>query len=61
MTDYYEMLEQLRTGQLDQFVLEATEFPEFYEIWRNYSYQNVIRGIASQGGKVTYTKAPEAD
>ncbi|MBC6498408.1 hypothetical protein H7R52_05150 [Weissella confusa] len=53
--NYEELLDQLRTGELDQFVLEAKDFKEFYEVWRNYPYQNAIRGIADRGGVVTYT------
>ena len=33
--DYEEMLEQLRSGELEEFVLEAKDFKEFYEVWRN--------------------------
>ena len=53
--NYEELLDQLRTGELDQFVLEAKDFKEFYEVWRNYPYQNAIRGVADRGGVVTYT------
>ncbi|MDR3241930.1 MAG: hypothetical protein LBT37_07125 [Lactobacillaceae bacterium] len=57
--DYNALLEQVRLGELDKFVIEHTDFQEFYEIWRRYPYQNTIRGIAAQGGKVTYVKADE--
>lgn len=53
--DYEEMLEQLRSGELEEFVLEAKDFKAFYEVWRNYPYQNAIRGVAARGGVVTYT------
>ena len=59
--NYEELLAQLRTGELDQFVLEAKDFKEFYEVWRNYPYQNAIRGIADRGGVVTYTAKNTAE
>ena len=59
--NYEELLDQLRTGELDQFVLEAKDFKEFYEVWRNYPYQNAIRGIADRGGVVPYTAKNTAE
>jgi|GEM_PF-663172 len=53
--DYEQLLNQLRNGELSEFVLEAKDFKVFYEVWRNYPYQNAIRGIADRGGTVTYT------
>ena len=59
--DYEEMLEQLRSGELEEFVLEAKDFKEFYEVWRNYPYQNAISGVAARGGGVTYTAKNKAE
>lgn len=54
--DFEALLNQVRNGELEQFVLEAQDFPQFYEVWRDYPYQNAIRGIAAQGGSITYVK-----
>ncbi|MCM0583320.1 hypothetical protein H9L19_01800 [Weissella diestrammenae] len=59
--DYYEILEALRLGERQEFVLSHDDFPLFYEVWRNYPYQNTIRGIAAQGGQVTYVRADEKE
>lgn len=53
--DYENLLNQLRQGELSEFVVEAKDFKAFYEVWRNYPYQNAIRGVADRGGVITYT------
>ncbi|WPQ68474.1 hypothetical protein [Weissella paramesenteroides] len=53
--DYSQMLDQLRSGELDEFVVTAKEFSDFYVVWRDYPYQNAIRGTAERGGIITYT------
>lgn len=55
--DYNKLLEQLRRGEIDEFQLAPAEFPTFYEAWRNYPYQNLLRGVAARGGLVTYQRA----
>ena len=57
--NYAEMLDQLRTGELDKFVVEAKNFNSFYKVWRDYPYQNAIKGIADRGGIVTYEAKKE--
>jgi hypothetical protein len=57
--DYEAMLEQLRTGELEKFEITSDDFGRFYEVWRDYPYQNAIRGIADRGGKVTYVANTE--
>lgn len=56
MTDYTAMLEALRTGEQASYELTADEFTAFYEVWRDYPYQNAIVGEAVRGGRVTYRK-----
>lgn len=56
MTDYNAMLEALRTGERESFELTAEDFTTFYEVWRDYPYQNAIVGEAARGGRVTYRK-----
>lgn len=59
--DYNQMLEQLRSGELDQFIVTSEEFPDFYTVWRDYPYQNAVKGTADRGGIITYTaKSDEA-
>jgi hypothetical protein len=56
MTDYNAMLEALRTGEQESFELTAEDFATFYDVWREYPYQNAIVGKAARGGRVTYRK-----
>jgi len=56
MTDYNAMLEDLRLGNIESFELEANDFTTFYEVWREYPYQNAIVGEAARGGHVTYRR-----
>lgn len=53
--DYNQMLDQLRSGELNQFIVTAKEFSDFYNVWRDYPYQNAITGTAERGGIITYT------
>ncbi|MCW0953652.1 hypothetical protein OIT44_06215 [Weissella ceti] len=54
MIDYNAILEELRTGKRESFELNSEDFTAFYEVWRDYPYQNAIVGQAVRGGKVTY-------
>lgn len=56
MADYNTLLEAVRLGEQESFELTADEFTAFYEIWREYPYQNAIVGQADRGGHVTYRK-----
>lgn len=56
MKDYNTELEALRTGEQESFELTAEEFTTFYEVWRDYPYQNAIVGEAVRGGHITYRK-----
>lgn len=58
--DYAASLEAIRQGQQAELVIEAQDFPAFFEVWRDYPYQNAIVGQAGRGGVVTY-RAAKAD
>ncbi|KRN77701.1 hypothetical protein [Weissella minor] len=57
--DFTQILDELRTGVKSEFTLEAENFPEFFEVWRSYPYQNAIVGEAHQGGRIIYRKSDE--
>ncbi|MBM7617997.1 hypothetical protein JOC36_001591 [Weissella uvarum] len=59
--DYNQILEELRQGEREEFVLQAKDFPQFFETWRDYPYQNAIVGEAHHGGEVVYRKRPESE
>ncbi|QBO36653.1 hypothetical protein EQG49_09305 [Periweissella cryptocerci] len=56
MVDYEVLLEQVRSGEITEFVVNNADFPAFHKVWQGYSYQNQIRGEATRGGVVTYTR-----
>ena len=43
--DYSQMLEQLRSGELDKFVVTSQEFSDFYVVWQRLSLSNAIREL----------------
>jgi hypothetical protein len=59
--DYEALLEQVRTSEIEKFEVTSDEFGAFYEVWRDYPYQNAIRGIADRGGHVTYEQKLEEE
>lgn len=59
--DYAASLEALRLGQMTELVIEAQDFPAFFNVWRDYPYQNAIVGQAGRGGVVTYRAAKEQE
>lgn len=56
MTDYEALLEQLRNGEIEEFVVNNIDFTAFHKVWQGYSFQNQIRGEATRGGVVTYKR-----
>ena len=56
MEDYFELLEKLRSEEIDQFIVSVDNFPAFHKIWQDYQYQNQIKGKASRGGQITYIR-----
>lgn len=58
--DFKVLLEQLHAGEIDEFQVTTDTYREFYDVWRDYPYQNTIRGIADLDGVVTYVRQTES-
>ncbi|MBS7344989.1 MAG: hypothetical protein KIG60_04960 [Caryophanon sp.] len=55
MTAFEQQLEQLITQQITKIEITKDEFYAFREVLVKHPKFKHIRGIAHQGGKVTYT------
>jgi len=50
--DYEQLLIDLRDGEIDEIVITPATFPAFQKIWRDFTSQNRIRGIAGKQGNI---------
>lgn len=57
--DYFQLLEQLRTGVITELPIEASEFVEFQAIFHAYKYRKRIKGQAMRGGQIIYRMVAE--
>ena len=55
--DYEQLLIDLRDGETDEIVITPATFPAFQKIWRDFTSQNRIRGIAGKQGNIKYVRA----
>ena len=44
-------------GEIDEIVITPATFPAFQKIWRDFTSQNRIRGIAGKQGNIKYVRA----
>lgn len=54
--DFKALLADLHNGEIDSFQVTKDNYLDFYNVWRNYPFQNTVRGIADLGGVVTYVR-----
>ncbi len=55
--DYEQLLMDLRDGEIDEIVITPATFPAFQKIWRDFTSQNRIRGVAGKQGNIKYVRA----
>ncbi|CBL91284.1 MULTISPECIES: hypothetical protein [Leuconostoc] len=55
--DYEQLLIDLRDGEIDEIVITPATFPAFQKIWRDFTSQNRIRGVAGKQGNIKYVRA----
>lgn len=53
-TDYVELMNKLRSGELSELVVKPEEFMAFREAWSNYPGRKEIVGSATRGGTIVY-------
>lgn len=52
--DYTKMMEQLKDGELDEFVVKPDEFMSFYPAYMNFEFRKRVIGKADKLGILTY-------
>ena len=52
--DYQQLLEELHTGQIEEFEIDTDEFMEFQKILMNFNYRKNVVGTAKRGGGARY-------
>ncbi|KRM74641.1 hypothetical protein [Secundilactobacillus collinoides] len=52
--DYTKMMEQLKDGELDEFVVKPDEFMDFYPAFTKFEFRKRIVGKADKLGILTY-------
>ena len=52
--DYRQLLEDLRAGKIEEFVVTPAEFMDFQTIYHDYEYRTQIEGKAERGGELHY-------
>lgn len=52
--DYQQLLEQLRTKEIDALEITTAEFMDFQRVLSNYNYRKNVVGTAKRGGGATY-------
>ncbi|AFS40053.1 hypothetical protein KII95_03665 [Leuconostoc gelidum subsp. aenigmaticum] len=55
--DYEQLLIDLRDGKIDEIAITPETFPAFQKIWRDFTSQNRIRGVAGKQGNIKYVRA----
>lgn len=55
--DYQKILEQLASGELDQYEVEAKDAFAFQAALRAFGKRQNITGRALRGGKIIYTQS----
>ncbi|MFJ7950925.1 hypothetical protein ACIQZG_05265 [Lysinibacillus sp. NPDC096418] len=55
MTNYEEMLQQLKEGEIERIEIEKDQFYEFREVLVRHPLFKHFRGEAKQSGRVIYT------
>lgn len=54
--DYHQILEQLVTGDLNEYKVEAKDAFEFQNALRNFEKRQNITGTAQRGGAIIYSR-----
>lgn len=52
--DYRQLLEDLRAGKIEEFVVTPEEFMDFQPIYHDYEYRTQIEGKAERSGELHY-------
>ncbi|WP_137598146.1 hypothetical protein [Paucilactobacillus kaifaensis] len=52
--DYQQLMEDLRTGKIDSFVITPEEFMAFQVQYRANQFRQEIVGTAKRGGEIEY-------
>lgn len=52
--DYQKLLEELHTGQIEEFEIDTDEFMDFQKILMNFNYRKNVVGTAKRGGGARY-------
>lgn len=52
--DYRQLLDDLRAGKIEEFVITPEEFMQFQPIFHDYEYRTQIVGKAERGGELHY-------
>ncbi|GAW63569.1 hypothetical protein FC65_GL000982 [Ligilactobacillus acidipiscis DSM 15836] len=52
--DYQQMLEQIRSGELEEFEINTDEFMDFQKVLMEYSHRKKVVGSAKRGGGAVY-------
>ncbi|MFJ7735851.1 hypothetical protein ACIQ2D_05855 [Lysinibacillus sp. NPDC097287] len=55
MTNYEEMLQQLKEGEIESIEIDKDQFYEFREVLVRHPLFKHFRGDAKQNGRVIYT------
>ncbi|WP_127848261.1 hypothetical protein [Lacticaseibacillus hulanensis] len=53
-TDYVELMDKLRAGEIEEIEIDSTNFMAFRDAWTNYPERKEIVGTAKRGGKIIY-------
>lgn len=53
-TNYVELMDQLRSGAIEEIVVDQASFLEFRKAWTNYPERKEIVGTAKRGGGIVY-------
>ncbi len=53
-TDYVDLMDKLRAGEIDEIRISADTFMAFRDAWTNYPERKEIVGTAERGGGIVY-------
>ncbi|WP_057893483.1 hypothetical protein [Lacticaseibacillus brantae] len=52
--DYGQLLDQLRSGEIDEITVAPEDFMAFRAVWTNYPARKEIVGTAKRHGEIIY-------
>ncbi len=61
MADYEKILQQLISGELKEYQIEAKDAFGFQEALRNFGKRQEISGVAQRGGSIIYRHKQDKD